>query len=115
MFVIVGRLQVDGETDVPAVHGLQNQFTITPLSAETRGVVDKPGVRLGWRKRDQRHSEPFPPLQVLGHARIWLGGAGRGWSRPVVAHRFRPLMRMYQPCAEILSGDYVLPAITKAR
>jgi hypothetical protein len=34
---------------------------------------------------------------------------------PTPDGRFRPLMRMYQPRPEILGGDYVLPAITKAR
>jgi hypothetical protein len=34
---------------------------------------------------------------------------------PTPGGRFRPLMRMYQPGAEILDGDYILPAITKAR
>jgi hypothetical protein len=33
---------------------------------------------------------------------------------PAPDGRFRPLMRMYQPRAEVLSGKYVLPAITKA-
>lgn len=32
IFMIVGRVQVDGEADLPAVHALQNQFTLTPLS-----------------------------------------------------------------------------------
>jgi hypothetical protein len=34
---------------------------------------------------------------------------------PTPDGRFRPLMRMYQPRAEILSGEYILPPITKAR
>jgi hypothetical protein len=34
---------------------------------------------------------------------------------PTPDGRFRPLMRMYQPRAEILNGEYILPAITKAR
>jgi hypothetical protein len=33
---------------------------------------------------------------------------------PTPDGRFRPLLRMYQPRAEILNGDYILPAITKA-
>ncbi|HEY2652551.1 MAG TPA: DUF1214 domain-containing protein, partial [Solirubrobacteraceae bacterium] len=33
---------------------------------------------------------------------------------PAPDGRFRPLMRMYQPRTEVLSGQYVLPAITKA-
>ena len=34
---------------------------------------------------------------------------------PTPDGRFRPLMRMYQPRAGILNGEYVLPAITKVR
>jgi hypothetical protein len=34
---------------------------------------------------------------------------------PTPDGRFRPLMRMYQPSAEILNGEYTLPAITKTR
>ena len=30
IFMIVGRVQVDGEADLPAVHARQDQFTITP-------------------------------------------------------------------------------------
>jgi hypothetical protein len=40
---------------------------------------------------------------------------GRSNWLPTPDGRFRPLMRMYQPRAEILNGDYILPAITKAR
>jgi hypothetical protein len=32
---------------------------------------------------------------------------------PTPDGRFRPLMRMYQPRAEILDGEYILPAFTK--
>ena len=35
--------------------------------------------------------------------------------RPTGDARFRPLTRMYQPRPQILNGEYVLPAITKAR
>ena len=31
--IVVGRIQVDGEDDLPAVHALQDQFTITPVDA----------------------------------------------------------------------------------
>ncbi len=37
IFMIVGRVQVDGEGDLPAVHALQDQFTITPLSVGDGG------------------------------------------------------------------------------
>jgi hypothetical protein len=33
---------------------------------------------------------------------------------PAPGGRFRPLMRMYQPRADILDGGYILPAFTKA-
>ena len=32
VFLIVGRIQADGPDDLPTVHALQDQFTITPLS-----------------------------------------------------------------------------------
>ena len=38
---------------------------------------------------------------------------GANWL-PTPPGDFRPIMRMYQPRAEVLSGDYALPAITKA-
>jgi len=30
VFIIVGRVQLNGEADLPAVHALQGQFSITP-------------------------------------------------------------------------------------
>jgi hypothetical protein len=38
VFTIAGRIQVDGEADLPAVHALQDQFTLTPLSAGADGA-----------------------------------------------------------------------------
>jgi hypothetical protein len=35
--VIVGRVQVDGDADLPAVHAIQDQFTLTPASESTVG------------------------------------------------------------------------------
>jgi hypothetical protein len=35
--VIVGRVQVDGEGDLPAVHAIQDQFTLTPAPGSTAG------------------------------------------------------------------------------
>jgi hypothetical protein len=32
VFTIVGRVRLNGEADLPAVHALQDQFTITPLA-----------------------------------------------------------------------------------
>jgi hypothetical protein len=37
VFVIAGRVQVDGEADLPAVHALQDQFTLTPLTTSVGG------------------------------------------------------------------------------
>jgi hypothetical protein len=41
--VIVGRVQVDGEADLPAVHALQDQFTLSPLPGST-AVAGVPAV-----------------------------------------------------------------------
>jgi hypothetical protein len=63
VFTIVGRIQVDGEADLPAVQALQDQFTLTPLSAGTGGAspgqvagVPKPDAQVG---EDQRWWEQF--------------------------------------------------------
>jgi hypothetical protein len=37
-FAIVGRIQVNGKEDLPAVHALQDQFKITPLSVHQGGA-----------------------------------------------------------------------------
>ena len=54
-----------------------------------------------------------------GGVTIHPTGRARAWQAVELAAtpdgRFRPLMRMYQPRAEILNGEYILPAITKAR
>ncbi len=71
IFVIVGRLAVDGVADLPAVHALQDQFTLTPLSvyeagadALTGGVPQPDGrVRpeLEWWERFRVALAAFPP------------------------------------------------------
>jgi hypothetical protein len=59
VFSIVGRVQVDGQADLPAVQALQDQFTLTPLPAGAGDAaqgqvagVPKPDPRvredLGW-------------------------------------------------------------------
>jgi hypothetical protein len=72
VFSIIGRLQVDGEADLPAVHALQDQFTLTPLSAHQGGTppaevagVPKPDPRVGqelaWWERFRVALVAFPP------------------------------------------------------
>jgi hypothetical protein len=72
VFVIVGRLQVDGEADLPAVHALQDQLTLTPLSVHQGGVAPAPagGVpgpdarvsgKLEWWERFRVALQAFPP------------------------------------------------------
>ena len=62
--MIVGRLQVDGEADIPAVHALQDQFTATALGADgaviplpADGVADD----LLWWERFRVALAAFPP------------------------------------------------------
>ena len=72
VFTIVGRVQVDGEADVPAVHALQDQFTLTPLSVHQGAAappavagVPKPDPRVGedlaWWERFRVALAAFPP------------------------------------------------------
>lgn len=42
VFVIVGRIAVNGAADLPAVHALQDQFTLTPLSVYQGGAAPAP-------------------------------------------------------------------------
>lgn len=52
VFVIAGRIAVDGEADLPAVHALQDQFTLTPLSVVRGGAA--PGPMAGVPQADGR-------------------------------------------------------------
>lgn len=72
VFTIVGRVQVDGEADLPAVHALQDQFTLTPFPAGAGGVspgqvagVPEPDPRarddLRWWERFRVALAAFPP------------------------------------------------------
>jgi hypothetical protein len=71
IFVIVGRVQVDGEGDLPAVNALQDQFTITPLGVRDGGPAPTapgapspdPRVRedLQWWERFRAALVSFPP------------------------------------------------------
>lgn len=55
VFAIVGRIAVDGESDLPAVHALQRQFTLTPLSVYQGGA--DPGPVAGVPQADSRVSQ----------------------------------------------------------
>lgn len=59
IFAIVGRIQVDGVDDLPAVHALQDQFSLEPLNATPDGTgrfgvpqveVDVPEDLLWWEQ-----------------------------------------------------------------
>jgi hypothetical protein len=72
VFTIVGPVQVDGEADLAAVQALQDQFTLTPLSAAAGGAspgqvvgVPEPDPRvrddLRWWERFRVALAAFPP------------------------------------------------------
>lgn len=69
VFTIVGRVQVDGEADLPAVHALQDQFTLTPFPAGAGGV--------------SRARSPGFPSPIRGPATTFGGGSGSAslWRR----------------------------------
>jgi hypothetical protein len=63
--VIVGRVQVDGEADLGAVHALQDQFTLTPAAGTTG--MGAPAVdadvsdELSFWERFRTYLRAFPP------------------------------------------------------
>jgi hypothetical protein len=62
--VIVGRIAVEGEADLPAVHALQDQFTLTPAPAPPSGIpepVDGVADELLWWERFRVALAAFPP------------------------------------------------------
>ena len=72
VFAIVGRIAVDGVADLPAAHALQDQFTLTPLSAYQGGsaagavsgvpVADpRVGEDLAWWEAFRVALAAFPP------------------------------------------------------
>jgi hypothetical protein len=66
LFVIVGRLTVNGEADLPVVYALQDQFTVTPLH-ENQAVIGVPqadprvGPELKWWEEFRAALAAFPP------------------------------------------------------
>jgi hypothetical protein len=67
IFTIVGRLQVNGVDDLPAVHALQDQFTLRPLIAN-QGIgsgLPEPDPRVGadllWWEQFRVYLAAFPP------------------------------------------------------
>ena len=54
VFMIVGRVQVDGEDDLPAVHALQDRFELTPLSAFLGEADASPAEPAGLPRPDPR-------------------------------------------------------------
>lgn len=72
LFVIVGRLAVNGEADLPAVHALQDLFTLTPLSVYQGGSAPvlvagipqadpRVGEELKWWEEFRVALAAFPP------------------------------------------------------
>lgn len=62
--VIVGRIQVDGEADLPVVHALQDQFTLTAPAGEPVGIpAPAAGVAedLVWWERFRVALAAYPP------------------------------------------------------
>jgi hypothetical protein len=72
IFMIVGRVQVNGDADLPAVHAVQDQFTLTPLSVHDGGPAPatpgapKPDARvreeLKWWEQFRVALGSFPPV-----------------------------------------------------
>lgn len=66
VFVIVGRVQVNGAADLPAVHALQDAFTLRPLTAGAAPAglpIPDPAVpeALAWWERFRVALAAFPP------------------------------------------------------
>lgn len=76
VFTIGGRIHVDGDADLPAVHALQDQFTLTPLSvrqgssAATGSGIPEGDQRvpdeLKWWERFRVSLAAFPPPAADG-------------------------------------------------
>ena len=80
VFTIVGRVQLNGEADLPAVHALQDQFTVTPWRSGPAGAA--PAEVAGPRPRAGRGAGRRPtsgPGQDRGAGQGRRGAPG-GWS-----------------------------------
>lgn len=87
VFSIVGRVQVDGEDDLPAVHALEDQFTLRPLdgasTGDPAGVPEAdPGVSddLRWWEKFRTRLLAFPP--AAGDAAFVDACAALGLTAP---------------------------------
>jgi hypothetical protein len=67
---IVGRVQINGAEDAPAVHALQDQFRLTPLSADAGAPAGVPGPDprvsedLRWWETFRVQLAAFPPPEA---------------------------------------------------
>ena len=67
VMMIAGRVQVDGAADAPAVHALQDQFTLAPLHGDAGQVPGLPdpdprvGDDLSWWETFRIRLAAFPP------------------------------------------------------
>jgi hypothetical protein len=72
VLVFAGRIQVDGEADLPSVNALQDRFTLTPLSVYNGGAAlgplvglpqpdDRVGEGLEWWEHFRVTLAAFPP------------------------------------------------------
>jgi Protein of unknown function (DUF1254) len=64
VFTIGGRVQVDGEGDLPAVHALQDQFTLSPLSVYQGDAAQDRGAGQGQRRRAGRLEQRPAPVRL---------------------------------------------------
>ena len=65
--LILGRTLVDGESDLPAVRALQDQYTLTPLSFWTRKGAALPASRDVWEPFDPK-SDPLAEWKTMNRA-----------------------------------------------
>jgi hypothetical protein len=91
VFSIIGRVQVDGDADLPAVHALQDQFTLTPLTVH-QGAATPPAVA-GAPQPDPRARQDLAWWERFRVALAAFPARGRravpGPGRAVRGHRHR--------------------------